>query len=65
MDDLDIEKYNNWFKYEHLRQDLQDTSKPFCELARKIIANWPLNYQTIMALDHLLIAKDAAVRARL
>jgi hypothetical protein len=52
-----------YFKYEHLPEDKQRASKPFCELAKKIVKEWPDNPETTTALRKLLEAKDAAVRA--
>jgi hypothetical protein len=52
-----------FFNYEHLPQKLQDISRPFHELARKV-ADWaPDNPETTVALRKLLEAKDAAIRA--
>jgi len=51
------------FKYEHLPAELQEISRPFGELA-KLIASRAHNAQQRMSLEHLLIAKDAAVRAK-
>ena len=55
------------FRYMHLPTTLRDVSRPFAQLAMQI-ANRHLHghaatSQTVMALEHLLIAKDAAVRA--
>lgn len=65
-----------FFKYEHLPPHLQAVSKPFCDLARLVVAadgveltgqpvQFPLpdNRERLKALDRLLEAKDAAVRA--
>lgn len=67
-----------FFAYEHLPPNLQDISRPFCQLAHAIVlgdnaaeagtvttANGPLprNPERTVALRHLLEAKDAAVRA--
>lgn len=54
-----------WFEYEHLPEDLQKVSAPFCELAEsmcRIVAPGP---ERTVALRKLLEAKDAAVRAKL
>lgn len=66
------------FQYEHLPPHLQAVSKPFCDLARAIVGDergmpagtstqFPLpdNPERDFALRQLLLAKDAAVRARL
>lgn len=54
-----------FFAYEHLPMHLQEHSKPFCELASKIVATLPSNPERTMALRKLLEAKDCAVRAQL
>lgn len=54
-----------YFKYEHLPEHLQHTSKPFCELARVIDQNHMHNAEKSTTLRKLLEAKDAAVRSRL
>ena len=51
-----------FFKYEHLPPHLQDASKPFCDLAARIVAQYPSNPERTVALRKLLEAKDAAVR---
>lgn len=52
-----------FFAYEHLREDLQPISKPFGDTARWIVETLPRNPQRTIALNKLLEAKDAAVRA--
>lgn len=52
------------FKYDHLPQKMQDTSRPFCELAQTVLQG-RASFQRLMALQKLLEAKDAAVRASL
>jgi hypothetical protein len=54
-----------FFAYEHLREDLQAVSRPFCDLAVTIVEQLPRNPERTVALRKLLEAKDAAVRARL
>ena len=54
-----------FFAYEHLPANLQEVSKPFCELARSVVATLPLNPERAAALRKLLEAKDCAVRALL
>lgn len=49
--------------YAHLPKALQKRSRPFCELAGKIIDTAPRNAERTVALRKLLEAKDAAVRA--
>lgn len=52
-----------YFHYSHLPERLQGASKPFCDLARHIVAALPRNAERTVALRKLLEAKDAAVRA--
>lgn len=64
-----------FFAYEHLPEALQAVSKPFCDLARLVVAQGelptgtsvkfplPRNPERTVALRKLLEAKDAAVRA--
>ncbi len=54
-----------FFTWEHLPPHLQAVSKPFGELAQKVIAELPRNPERTVALRKLLEAKDAAVRALL
>jgi hypothetical protein len=54
-----------FFAYEHLRDDLQQVSKPFCDTANWMIRVLPRNPERTVALRKLLEAKDAAVRAAL
>ena len=52
-----------FFAYEHLPQHLQSVSKPFGDLARRLVCELPKNTERVVALRKLLEAKDAAVRA--
>lgn len=64
-----------FFAFEHLPPNLAAVSRPFCELARLIVADGempagtpiqfplPRNPERTVALRKLLEAKDAAVRA--
>ena len=54
-----------FFKYDHLPDELQEVSKPFCQLAMEITRTLPRNPERTVALRKLLEAKDAAVRAYL
>lgn len=54
-----------FFTYEHLPEHLKTVSKPFCELAEFIVENVPRNQQRTIALNKVMEAKDAAVRAQL
>lgn len=51
-----------FFRYDHLPENLQIVSKPFAELAG-IVAAQSSNQETTICLRKLLEAKDAAVRA--
>lgn len=51
------------FHYSHLPPALQDNSRPFCELARRIVDTIPSNAERTVALRKLKEAKDAAVCA--
>lgn len=53
------------FKYEHLPEHLQHTSKAFAEVARAINSNHMANPEKSVTLRKLLEAKDAAVRSKL
>ena len=52
-----------FFEYLHLPLPLQAASKPFCDLAEKLVRELPRNPERTVALRKLLEAKDAAVRA--
>jgi hypothetical protein len=66
MSKLEIEEpMLKFFKYQHLKPELQTISRPFCELAEAIAEGLPPNDQRHIALQKLLEAKDAAVRATL
>jgi hypothetical protein len=54
-----------FFKWEHLPEHLQSVSRPFGELAERIVLSLPRNAERSVALRKLLEAKDAAVRASL
>lgn len=54
-----------YFEYDHLPPHLQAFSKPWCDLAKHIIATTPRNAERSVALRKLLEGKDAAVRAAL
>ena len=53
-----------FFEFEHLPPDLQKVSKPFCELARRVVETLEPGTERTEALRKLLEAKDAAVRAK-
>lgn len=52
-----------FFAFGHLPPHLAAVSRPFAELADKVIAELPRNPERTVALRKLLEAKDAAVRA--
>lgn len=54
-----------FFTYDHLPEALQEVSRPFCELAARVVETVPQNPERTVALRHLLDAKDCAVRAHL
>ncbi len=59
----DKEPIEQFFAFAHLPQAMQNVSRPFGELAAKIIETLPRNPERTVALRKLLEAKDAAVRA--
>jgi hypothetical protein len=59
------ERMLQFFSYQHLKPELADVSKQFCDLAEWIEANLPSNPERTVALRKLLEAKDAGVRAKL
>jgi hypothetical protein len=64
MGDLDpVEEIIPLFGYAHLPPHLRAVSQPFGELAAQLAATLPHNRELTKALDRLLEAKDAAVRA--
>lgn len=54
-----------FFAYQHFPEGLAAVSRPFGELASRIVEVCPRNPERTVALRKLLEAKDAAVRARL
>lgn len=52
-----------FFGYAHLPPEMQEVSRPFCELAEHVHATIQRNPERTVALRKLLEAKDAAVRA--
>ena len=54
-----------YFKWDHLPEKLQAHSRPFGELASKIVQFIPRSPERTVALRKLLESKDAAVRAAL
>lgn len=58
------ERMMKWFEFSHLPEHLQAVSKPFGELAAKIVETVESGPERTVALRKLLEAKDAAVRAK-
>lgn len=54
-----------FFAYAHLPPALQEVSAPFGKLAEEMHELLPSNPEREFALRSLLVAKDAAVRARI
>jgi hypothetical protein len=52
-----------FFAHAHLPAHLAEVSRPFCEMAERIVATLPRNAERTVALRKLLESKDAAVRA--
>lgn len=52
------------FRFEHLPPHLQDVSKPFHDLAERMITDLPDSPELGFGLRQLLLAKDAFVRCR-
>lgn len=52
-----------FFEFAHLKQPLQDVSRPFCQLAQSMLDVLPRNPERTTMLRKLLEAKDCAVRA--
>jgi len=59
----DKEHIEQFFAFAHLPAPLQEVSRPFGDLAAKIIDTLQRNPERTVALRKLLEAKDAAVRA--
>lgn len=54
-----------FFEFSHLPEHLQEVSRPFGEMAQRIVDTLPRNPERTVALRKLLEAKDCAVRALL
>lgn len=52
-----------FFSYAHLPQPLADISRPFAEMAQRMLQTLPRNPERTVALRKLMESKDAAVRA--
>jgi hypothetical protein len=60
-----MEPMLQFFQYKHLPENLQGSSKIFCDLAEEIVNRLPRNPERTVALRKLLEAKDAGVRSLL
>jgi hypothetical protein len=60
-----MEPILQFFVYDHLPPHLQEISKPYSEMANKLVETLPRNPERTVALRKLLESKDAAVRAKL
>lgn len=60
----DREHIMQFFAWQHLPAHLAEVSRPFGDLADKIVETLPRNPERTVALRKLLESKDAAVRAR-
>jgi hypothetical protein len=60
-----VDRMLQFFAYRHLPDQLQEASRPFCDLALKVAADYPMNPERTVCLRKLLEAKDAAVRTLL
>jgi hypothetical protein len=58
-----VEHILQFFAFAHLPPHLQAVSRPFGEMADRIVAELPRNPERTVALRKLLESKDAAVRA--
>ncbi len=58
-----MDRMLQFFSYDHLPPHLQEISKPFCELANKIVTTYPANPERTAGLRKLLEAKDCIVRS--
>lgn len=54
-----------FFKHDHLREDLAEVVKPFADMAQWMVDKLPRNPERTAGLRKLLEAKDCAVRARI
>jgi hypothetical protein len=62
---MDQEHIMQFFEFGHLPVHLAEISKPFADLAAKLVTTIPRNPERTVALRKLLEAKDAAVRAQI
>lgn len=62
---MENEPILQFFQYMHLPEHLREASRPFGELAQRLVDALPRNPERTVALRKLLEAKDCAVRALL
>lgn len=60
--DQPTERMLTYFRYEHLPAQLQEVSRPFCELAVHVVETHKSTPERTVCLRKLLEAKDCAVR---
>lgn len=60
---LNTDPILRYFHYAHLPPQLQERSRPFCEMAHRIVTTAPRNAERTAGLRKLLEAKDCVVRA--
>ena len=65
MDKLTMDYLLQFFAFSHLPLHLQEVSRAFYDLARRLADTLPSNPERTTALRKLLEAKDCAVRAKL
>jgi hypothetical protein len=58
-----MEHILQFFAYAHLPAHLQEVSRPFSEMAYRMVETLPRNPERTVALRKLLESKDASVRA--
>lgn len=63
--DLDTRRVLKFFDFNHLPPHLKDVSQHFHDLAWRMSVFLPASRERLKALDRLLEAKDAAIRARI
>ncbi len=63
LSEVSDEPVMRFFSYTHLPEHLQAVSRPFCELAEKMVRLIPRNPERTIMLRKLLESKDSAVRA--
>lgn len=61
----EVSRLLTYFHYKHLPQNLQDVSRPICELAANLAVMLPWGPETAAGFRKLMEAKDCFVRAAL